>query len=118
MEGGFRVPCILRWPGKVPADTVQNGLFADVAQTRWLLVEQTYASISKPLLIVVIAWLAIIFGSVGLFAPSNSTVVASLMLAALSVSGAIFLILELDQPFGGLIQISSEPMRHVLSHLK
>jgi arylsulfatase A-like enzyme len=28
MEGGFRVPAILRWPGKVPADTVQNGLFS------------------------------------------------------------------------------------------
>src|SRR5437764_11311716 len=28
MEGGFRVPCLLRWPGKVPADTVQNGLMS------------------------------------------------------------------------------------------
>jgi hypothetical protein len=90
---------------------------AELGQMRWLLVEQTYASISKPLLLVVIAWLGIIFGSVGLFAPSNSTVVTALMLAALSVSGAIFLILELDQPFGGLIRISSEPMRIVLSHL-
>jgi hypothetical protein len=90
---------------------------AELAQMRWLLAEQTYASISKPLLIVVIIWLAIIFGSVGLFAPSNTTVVAALMLAALSVSGAIFLILELDRPFGGLIQISSEPMRNVLNHL-
>lgn len=29
-EGGFRVPCLLRWPGKVPAGTVQNGLFASL----------------------------------------------------------------------------------------
>ncbi len=28
MEGGFRVPCIARWPGKIPADTVQNGLMS------------------------------------------------------------------------------------------
>jgi arylsulfatase A-like enzyme len=28
MEGGFRVPAIIRWPGKVAADTVQNGLFS------------------------------------------------------------------------------------------
>ena len=28
LEGGFRVPCILRWPGHVPADTVQNGIFS------------------------------------------------------------------------------------------
>jgi hypothetical protein len=37
--------------------------------------------------------------------------------AALSVSGAIFLILELDHPFAGLIQISSEPMHNALSRL-
>jgi hypothetical protein len=90
---------------------------AEIGQMRWLLAEQTEPSISKPLLIVVIVWLTIIFASVGLFAPSNNTAVAALMLAALSVAGAIFLILELDQPFGGLIQISSQPMRNVLSHL-
>jgi arylsulfatase len=28
MEGGFRVPCILRWPGHVPSDSVQNGIFS------------------------------------------------------------------------------------------
>ena len=28
MEGGFRSPCILSWPGKVPADSIQNGIFS------------------------------------------------------------------------------------------
>lgn len=28
LEGGFRVPCIIRWPGHVPADSVQNGIFS------------------------------------------------------------------------------------------
>jgi arylsulfatase A-like enzyme len=28
LEGGFRVPCIVRWPGHVPADSVQNGIFS------------------------------------------------------------------------------------------
>jgi hypothetical protein len=108
----------------VPQDDAQRAfktqaaaITVELGQTRWLLFEQTEPSISRPLLLVVIVWLTIIFGSVGLFAPSNSTAVTSLMLAALSVSGAIFLILELDQPFGGLIQISSQPMRNVLSHL-
>jgi hypothetical protein len=93
------------------------GVASDLGQLRWLLFEQSGSSLSMPLLIVVISWLAIIFASWGLFAPSNSIAVASLLLAALSVSGAIFLILELDQPFDGLIQISSGPMRNALSHL-
>jgi len=90
---------------------------ADLGQMRWLLFEQTETSISVAMLIVLISWLAIIFVSAGLFAPPNATVVIALMLAALSVSGAIFLILELDMPFDGVIQISQKPMYNALIHL-
>ena len=74
-------------------------LAVELGQMRWLLFEQSDTSISTPFLVVVVCWLAIIFFSFGLFAPSNSTVIATLLVAALSVSGAIFLILELDPPF-------------------
>jgi hypothetical protein len=89
----------------------------DLGQARWLLFEQAGRSISSPLLIVMVAWLAIIFFSFGLFAPGNTTVIVALFVAALSVSGAVFLILELDQPFGGVIRISSESMQSALNHL-
>ena len=89
----------------------------DLGQMRWLLFEQTETSISVTMLIVLISWLAIIFMSAGLFAPPNATVIIALMLAALSVSGAIFLILELDMPFDGVIQISQKPMYNALAHL-
>jgi len=58
-----------------------------------------------------------VFMSAGLFAPPNATVIIALMLAALSIAGAIFLILELDSPFDGVIQISQRPMRNALIHL-
>ena len=64
-----------------------------------------------------IAWLALLFFSFGLFAPANGTAVAALMVSALSVAGAIFLILELDQPFDGLIHIPSAPMHSALNNL-
>jgi len=89
----------------------------DLGQMRWLLFEQTETSISLAMLIVLISWLAIIFMTVGLFAPPNATVIVALMLAALSLAGAIFLILELDMPFDGVIQISPAPMRNALIHL-
>ena len=90
---------------------------ADLSKTRWLLFAQGDTSIAKPLLIIVIVWLAITFLSFGLFAPSNKTVIVTMMVVALSVSSAIFLILELDQPFSGVIQISSQPLHNALSHL-
>jgi hypothetical protein len=89
----------------------------ELGQMRWLLFEQMESSISVPLLLIMVFWLALTFISVGLFAPPNGTVVAAQFLAALSVAGAIFLILELDQPFDGLVKISSHSIVNALNHL-
>jgi Protein of unknown function (DUF4239) len=89
----------------------------DVAQARWLLAAQKGSSIPMPFLIVLVFWLALIFASFSMFARPNATVVLALLLCAVSAAGAIFLILELDRPFGGFIQLSSEPLRRVLAQL-
>src|SRR5262250_1834562 len=90
----------------------------NLRQTRWLEVEQRRgSSIPQAVLAVLIFWLAIIFVSFGLFAPPNGTVLAVLFVCVLSLSGAIFLILELDGPFEGLIRIPSAPLRDALLHL-
>ena len=89
----------------------------DIGQTRLLLFEQSGRSIPMPFLVLLIFWVTIIFLSFGLFAPRNATVVATLFLCALSVSGAIFLIMELDRPFGGVIQISSAPLRNAMANI-
>ncbi|MBV8137071.1 MAG: hypothetical protein JO121_15760 [Deltaproteobacteria bacterium] len=62
-------------------------------------------------------WLSTLFVSFGLFAPRNATALTVLLVSAVSVSGALFLILELDHPFSGLIQITSVPLRNALSVL-
>jgi NAD/NADP transhydrogenase beta subunit len=89
----------------------------DIAKTRWLMYEQSTNTISLPLLAMLICWLTAVFISFGLFAPFNATVVGSLLVAALSVSGAIFLIFEMYSPYTGVIQISSAPLRAALAHL-
>ena len=82
-----------------------------------MLTAQSVASISRPMLIVVICWLMLIFLSFSLLAPPNPTATVALVASTLSVAGAIFLILEMDLPFEGMIRISSEPMLRVISHL-
>ena len=89
----------------------------DLGRTRVLLFEQLGSSIPVPFLVVLVFWLSIIFASFGVFAPRNATVVAAFFVCALSVSGAIFLILELDQSFEGLLQVSSAPLRATLAQL-
>lgn len=107
-----------------PKDDAQRSLKSNalaitmsLGQTRWLMYEQTETSVSKPLLYVMIFWLTIVFVSWGLFAPTNGTVMATFLAAALAVSGAILLILEMYNPYGGLIQISSGPLRAALAQL-
>lgn len=92
-------------------------ILSGLGETRWLMYAQGIASVPMPLLVVLSFWLAVIFISFGLFAPSNATVIASLFVSALSVSGAIFLILEFYAPYTGILQISSAPMRAALAHL-
>jgi hypothetical protein len=89
----------------------------DIMETRWFVLGSLGSSIPVQFLVVVVFWLMIIFGSFGLFSPRNATVVAVLFLCALSVAGSIFLILELDQPFEGMVKLSSAPLRYTLSHL-
>ncbi len=93
-------------------------LMVDLGQLRSLLVAQSIPSISKPMLIILVSWLVVIFFGFSLLAPPNATTTLALIASAFSVACAIFLILELDQPFGGLIQIPSEPLTNVLSHLE
>src|ERR1700693_336635 len=89
----------------------------DIGKLRWMMFEQAGGFVSIPLLAVLVFWLATIFASFGLFAPRNATALATLFVCALSVSGAIFLILEMYSPFQGLMQISSAPLRNALVHL-
>jgi hypothetical protein len=87
-------------------------------KTNWqMFLESEQASASKPLIVVVTSWLLAIFVSFGIFAPRNPTVVATLIVCALAVSAAIFIILEMYSPFNGLLGISPGPVRDALAQM-
>jgi hypothetical protein len=89
-------------------------LTLEIGQFQSLIQAESTKSISRLMLIVVVLWLVVIFLGFSLTAPANATATIALIASALCVAGAIFLILELDHPFGGLMRISSEPMLNVL----
>jgi hypothetical protein len=93
-------------------------LSTDIADARALLGQQIgQSSLPKPFLVMLIFWLTIIFASFGLFGPRNTTVVIVLFICALSAAASLLMIVELDQPYGGLIKISSVPLRNALAHM-
>jgi hypothetical protein len=98
--------------GLTPGDDAQRwfrttalALTNDIAEARWKGLLKLAGSIQLPFLILLIFWLTAIFASIGVFAPRNAHMLATLAVCALSVSGAVFFIVEMDQPFSGLIQI-------------
>jgi hypothetical protein len=104
-----------------PSNDVQRSLqsraiqaFTEGAQIRLLLFAQAGGSIPVPFLVILVFWLSAIFVSFTLFARANLVVMIALFVCALSFAGAIFLILELDHPFTGLMRISSATFRGAL----
>jgi hypothetical protein len=87
----------------------------EVYTTRWLALLQEKASIPTPLLVVLVVWLAIIFGTFGLFAPRNGTTITVLVMGAVSAAGAIFMIMEMNTPLDGVVRVSLGPMRAALT---
>ena len=83
----------------------------EVLQTRLLLMEGQQTNLPATFIVVLVFWLTGLFISFGLFAPSNGMVLAVLLICALSVSSAIFLILEMNRPLDGFIKASNAPLR-------
>ncbi len=97
--------------------TEATTLIVQLAEIRTLVRAQAVSSVSKPLLIALVIWLVVIFLGFSLLAPANATNTLALMAGAFSVACAVFIILDLDHPFAGVVRIPSEPMIRTLDHL-
>ncbi len=89
-------------------------LLIAMGDTRGLLYEQAGGSLAWPFFVVLIFWLIVLFLGFGFLTRPNATVMLALFVGATSVAGAIFLILEMDRPYSGLMQVSSAPVRGAL----
>jgi hypothetical protein len=89
----------------------------DLLQSRWLVMEQAQLTLPLTFLVILIFWVTIIFISIGLFSPYNSTVIVVLLVCAMSVSLAMFLIEDMSHPFGGTMKVSIAPLVNALEHL-
>ena len=90
-----------------------------IAQTHWLLVAQKpTAGISMPLLVTLVAWLAVIAGCTGLFAPRHGTMFVIALLCVCTISGTIFLVISMYNPFNGPLKLSAAPLLQALRFLE
>jgi hypothetical protein len=92
------------------------GLAEDVLEARWMAMAGTGSSVPVLFLVVVMSWLTLIFAIYGMFA-DNRTAISVLFVCAFSIGSALFLVLELDAPFDGLIQVAADPLRYAIGHM-
>src|SRR5262249_16761555 len=88
-----------------------------LAQTRQRLLAQKESSIPTAFLVILAFWLTVLFTCYGVLSPPNPTVIVVLLVCMLSVSTAVFLVMELDRPFDGIMRVSSGPLRAALTRL-
>ena len=88
-----------------------------IVQTRWSMEERTGPTVSGWQLGVLVFWLMLIFAGLGLFAPRNILVAAFLLLCAVALAFAVFLLTEFDNPFTGIIAVSGDPLMNALHAL-
>jgi len=87
----------------------------ELVHSRWLMIEQAQTTLPTVFLGMLIFWLTVLFASLGLLAPRNLTTWSCLFVCAVSMAGAIYLILEMNRPLEGAVQISPAPLHKALS---
>ena len=94
-----------------------QALSHELALSRWLIVETAQHEPPKAFLVVLLLWLTILYVCYGLISPRNGTVRVVYLISAISIAGAIFLILEMSTPLSGIIKVSSGPLHKALTLL-
>src|SRR5262249_44363694 len=105
-------------PATAPQRWIQGqvvGAVSNIGQMRWQLAEESRVIVPTALLVLLVFWLVLLFGSYGLFAPRNTTTIVVLFLSAVAASGTILLIVDLERPYRGVIHLSAGPLQHAIA---
>ncbi len=105
-------------PGRVELWRRAEINYQNVVKRRWVLIEESEGTIPKAFIVMLVTWLVLIFASYGFRAPRNAVVVTTLVVAAFLIAGSIYLVLDMDVPFSGPIQISPAPLQRAELQLR
>jgi hypothetical protein len=86
-----------------------------IAQSRLQMSFALTDPVSYPLVVVVVAWAAFLFCGFGLMSKGNAMSVAAGAVGALAISSAVYLILDLSDPYSGIFRASPAPLEQVLA---
>ncbi|MBV9537983.1 MAG: hypothetical protein JOY70_03500 [Acidisphaera sp.] len=92
-----------------------RSVYDQVQTARRAVIEDVRGGLSAPFYRMLVFWLIVIFASFGLISPRHSLSMITIVLCAFSLSTALFVVVDLDRPYGGVFAISSSTMREALA---
>lgn len=92
--------------------------YHSLIEQRWKIVEQSEGAIPGPLIGMLVAWMTLIYASFGYRAPRRPMVVGMFTVSALLIAASVYLVLDMNIPFHGPIQISDAPLRRALAEMQ
>ena len=98
---------------QVSAQRLMNTAIAQ----RWKIVSASMGTISTPFFAMLVFWMLVIYLCFGISAPLNHINVMALLLSALALTSALFVIIDLYTPFSGVFTVASEPLRSALEQM-
>jgi hypothetical protein len=93
-------------------------LYLQVVEQRWVVVNTSGGTIPAPMIVLLILWLSAAFAGIGYRAPDNTLMRVSFLMAALLISGGLYVICDMDTPSSGLFRTSNLPFQRALAHLQ
>src|SRR3954453_17892852 len=104
-------------PGQAELQSEALKITTELLRQRWLLIEHQGPNVQIVVIVILLAWVTVIFVSFGMNAPTNPIVIGAFLICSLAIGASIFLILEMDRPLEGIMRISKEPVVRVLSQM-
>jgi hypothetical protein len=94
-----------------------NAAASDINKTRLLMGLQLSGGVPWPMLTIVICWSLLMFCGYGLVSPANRTVIVALGFGAITIASAVFVIIELSDPYSGTFKLSATPVQQTIEAL-
>ena len=101
-------------PTQKQALSAANVNFGLMEQTRILMSLQLASPIAWSLLIIVVCWSAFLFCGFGVLSGTNRTTIVALGLGAFAVATAVYLILDLSEPFSGMFRVPAAALEQTI----
>jgi hypothetical protein len=97
------------------ARAIANSTVDAIGQARLQMSFALGSPVSYPLIMIVVGWGVFLFCGFGLMSKGHAMSLVAVIVGAIAVASAVYMILDLSSPYSGIFRASSAPLEQVLA---